>query len=405
MLIRFKVENFFSFKEATEFNMIPGEINNLQDHIHIYENLNVLKSAVIYGANATGKSSLVHSLDFLTRFIIEGSLFRYNLEGRHFQLDDNTNPSILEIEFLHGTDRYTYHISFRGNIIVDEWMLKILPDSKDELLFLRTVALNQQAELVFGFSCTQSQNSIAIQPSQLPEPEVPFICTPIGRKFNEINDAYQWITHELRTLPLHMRFTSITHCYMEHPNFPLFLKNWVRKFNIGILDFELVTTALEDHESYIWYSKKERKELLKKIRVGHIEPLKGTDNALAMIEDGLPIVKELLSCRRNSSGHNMLFDFTFESVGTLRLINLILTLYYVKYYKLTVILDDITFGVHPVLFKELIMAFEKDHDTLGQLIWTTYDPLWLDQEVFGKDQLWVVQKDEWGATRLDRFLS
>ena len=68
MLIRFIVSNFMSFKEETEFNMLPSKGNGsrqLKDHNKKTKSgVEVLKTAAIYGANASGKSNLIKAKKF-----------------------------------------------------------------------------------------------------------------------------------------------------------------------------------------------------------------------------------------------------------------------------------------------------------------------------------------------------
>ena len=50
MLIRFVVENFLSFKEETEFNMLTGTIQQHPEHVqHTEQGIDILPAAVIYG--------------------------------------------------------------------------------------------------------------------------------------------------------------------------------------------------------------------------------------------------------------------------------------------------------------------------------------------------------------------
>ena len=72
MLIRFNVGNFLSFNNIQEFSMISGDGKTKMDHIYNDGNIQLLKFAAIYGANAAGKSNLVESIDFAKEMIIHG---------------------------------------------------------------------------------------------------------------------------------------------------------------------------------------------------------------------------------------------------------------------------------------------------------------------------------------------
>jgi len=62
MLIRFSCENFSSFRDEIEFSMLAGRSRQHPEHIvsdNKRDGLKILKSAIVYGANASGKSNLV----------------------------------------------------------------------------------------------------------------------------------------------------------------------------------------------------------------------------------------------------------------------------------------------------------------------------------------------------------
>ena len=65
MLVRFKVKNFLSFRDEAEFSMMAADVESHQDHVIAHEcstEKRILKTGVIYGANASGKSNFVKAL-------------------------------------------------------------------------------------------------------------------------------------------------------------------------------------------------------------------------------------------------------------------------------------------------------------------------------------------------------
>jgi uncharacterized protein len=62
MLVRFSVENYLSFKDKTEFNMLTGSPRRLPHHVYHHGDLELLKMAAIYGANGAGKSNFVQAI-------------------------------------------------------------------------------------------------------------------------------------------------------------------------------------------------------------------------------------------------------------------------------------------------------------------------------------------------------
>src|ERR1700761_4777537 len=117
MLIRFIAENFLSFNKETEFNMLTGDVRRHPGHVHKFPKIDLLKSAVIYGANGAGKSNLINAIDCLTEIVTGGDLdtisrdLRFKLNGK------SERPSKLEVEFMWGDKGYSYGVSFKDNAV------------------------------------------------------------------------------------------------------------------------------------------------------------------------------------------------------------------------------------------------------------------------------------------------
>lgn len=119
MIIQFTVENFLSFKEPATLSLAASALKEKQtrsDEI-VFElegtNLSLLKSAVIYGANASGKSNLVKALDFFKWFVINSSKGVQSGESirvESFRLNRRTEqePSYFEAVFADETVQYRY---------------------------------------------------------------------------------------------------------------------------------------------------------------------------------------------------------------------------------------------------------------------------------------------------------
>ncbi len=71
MLLNFRFQNFLSFKELTEFSMIPSQVRSLKHHLKtVNEEISVLNFSSVYGANASGKSNFIKALQFAQTVII-----------------------------------------------------------------------------------------------------------------------------------------------------------------------------------------------------------------------------------------------------------------------------------------------------------------------------------------------
>ena len=97
MLIRFMVENFLSFKDEAEFSMVAGESEEHPDHVHNVRDMRILKTGVVFGANASGKTNLIKAMSFAQNFITSGTIWTDNIKLDPFRLDSESAAKPSEI--------------------------------------------------------------------------------------------------------------------------------------------------------------------------------------------------------------------------------------------------------------------------------------------------------------------
>jgi uncharacterized protein len=160
MLISFRVSNFLSFNEEVEFSMLAGQPRQLPSHvIHTGEGRNridILKSAVVYGANASGKSNLIKAIDFARNVIVNGVKTQQTY-NKHFRLDPANidKPSKFEFEFKIDNKIYAYGFSVHLNNqkFISEWLSEV-GKTTDKPIFERTILANGQSKFNFHLKLT-----------------------------------------------------------------------------------------------------------------------------------------------------------------------------------------------------------------------------------------------------------
>ena len=131
MLIEFKVKNFRSFQNEVVYSMVASADKTLYENTHLvpeFGNRNLLKSPVIYGANAAGKSNLIAAIGFLDQFVNTSMDRKLDkpIEASPFLLSSETTqtPSEFEITFLDQQGvRYQYGFHVTTERVVREWLL------------------------------------------------------------------------------------------------------------------------------------------------------------------------------------------------------------------------------------------------------------------------------------------
>lgn len=131
MLVSFSVENFLSFKDRQTLDMTAVATCKERQLLNVFKanTKPLLKSAVVYGANASGKTNFVSALSFFKYFIVNSSKDSISSEEIHvvpFLLDKNTKqlPSKFEIEFIMEENLYRYGFSVTNKEVSQEWLFQ-----------------------------------------------------------------------------------------------------------------------------------------------------------------------------------------------------------------------------------------------------------------------------------------
>ena len=171
MLVRFKVKNFLSFRDEMEFSMVAADVESHPNHVIAHEGSTekrILKTSVIYGANASGKSNFVKALDFARDFII-GNLATQRGEQIPrlpfmFDLDYMGEPARFEFEVKCGSRLLLYGFEVTSKIVISEWLFEWIGDNW-ELWFKR---LDESKSYEVGKLLNAAVEELSLEPHQMP---------------------------------------------------------------------------------------------------------------------------------------------------------------------------------------------------------------------------------------------
>lgn len=411
MLVRFTVSNFLSFRESTEFNMLTGNPRRLEHHVYEpVKGLELLKMAAVYGANGAGKSNLVKAMIFMRDLIRKGwtspNLLQFKLDPMYSE-----KPTTMEVEFFWGTTMYVYGVEMTTNYIAEEWLYRSWQGKDDELIFHRyTKEGNTRIEVAPDFRQSEEQKlRIKLYENEILK-ETATLLQAFGESktdFKPVREAFTWFHNFWTILFPQSQAEGIIRDLVLLPDFFSFAQDLMCTFHTGIQELGIETYDLDEF-----------------FGAGDIEQLNSIKSDLARIKstggslvlknsvlkeellvthgekDGSPVVKRLIARHQGSNGNFVPFVLWQESDGTQRLLNLIPAFYQAVKEKAVVVIDEIEQTIHPVLLKELVGKFAQDHNTQGQLIFTTHEAHLLDQEIMRQDEIWFAEKSAEGATSL-----
>ena len=131
MLLNFRFQNFLSFKELTEFSMIPSQVRSLKHHLKtVNEEISVLNFSSIYGANASGKSNFIKALEFAQTVItsseerVRKSVVRESYYKGEISFKGKTSDFEFDLIIGEGIFTYGFSMNLFNFEIKSEWLYK-----------------------------------------------------------------------------------------------------------------------------------------------------------------------------------------------------------------------------------------------------------------------------------------
>lgn len=410
MLIRFAIKNLFSFKEETEFNLLPSKTKRLSQHKHTKSGIEILKLSAIYGANGSGKSNLIRSISLLKMMLLKG-LIPNSLTSQKFKLSESsqTEPVELAIEFFANNAIYFYSIAINDGLIVDEYFSSNNVNQEDEMIFHRKYE-NGKASISFFKEFENDKENLILKKiveTDLLKPNQPLFSllnTISNNAFIDIKVAYNWFENDLTVIYPETKATGLVLEIESEEGFKEFANELMCSFNTGITNLKVDVKTVEeffgkDNQKEVDELKAELKNNPEK-KIGLAKNAKTSEEVIVVNDDGKILAKRLLFEHKGDKNQDVEFRFDEESDGTRRLLEYLPAFNSVIKNSPTFIIDEIERSIHPLIIKEIISKFSKDESTKGQLIFSTHESNLLDQEIFRTDEIWFTEKSVLGSTKL-----
>lgn len=404
MLIRFIVSNFLSFRDETEFNMLTGTPRRHQHHIYHYNNIHLLKTGALYGANGAGKSNLVKALDIFKYIVKDGSYNPNDIARFRLHNDYNEMPTTFEVEFIKNGTTYAYFLSITPYKILEEELYITHPKKDDELILSRYNTANKK-EINLNDAYLQSEEDktrLKIYEEEFLNDNCPLlhILANSRKEYPDLKDVYQWFKYNLITIFPQTKPKALIGFIYESADFRAFCSELMGTLQTGVHDIQIETFDLD--EFFGEDDKKEAEHIKQKLQKDPVYIFTNKNNTneklIATKEGEHSKVSRVVMRHQNDKGEYYHFHLDEESDGTLRIFDLLLALYSILNHENTVFVDEIDQSIHPYLLKQFIEKFINDRRTKGQLIFTTHESNLLDLEIFRQDEIWFVEKNHAGAS-------
>ncbi len=410
MLIEFSTENFRSIKDKVTLTLKAATDNTISKNVakiklpQIEGKLNthrILKTSIIYGANASGKSNILRAMNIIRQIILHSNMHQPNQEFPidNFRLDFTcaTKPTAFEFIFIHNNVKYAYQVVLTKKKVIEE-NLYHWPNGRQVKIFERA---NNSIEIGNSYKGNNKEDELRTKIYAEDTAEnILFLSMANRVNIQPIKDAFNWFATKLVIMyRQNVIGQDTTRMIAEHMISQQEVLNYLKVADSQIADFMIVENEIEDVEQNAFMNNFIKTVILPEI--ARKENIK--------IEDVGKIVGKNISEKTkryaiNEKGEKVLVDFDFsdESDGTQRYYGLIGPIISCLKRGCTILFDELELRLHPLLSKGIIDLFTSDLNLKNsQLIITSHDVNLLDTKgLFRKDQIWFVEKNEMSATEL-----
>lgn len=379
MLVDFSVRNYKSIRDKQLLSLVATK-DDAHSKTHLVQTdlktiPNLLKSTVIYGANASGKTNLIRAFEFMRNVVAESAGLQQGqkLNFQPFKLDKETinQPSEFEITFLDNAIRYQYGFALTAERITEEWLL-VYKKAKPQEWFTRNYnEKNKQDTYKLG-PHLKGNKKLWIDSTRQ---NALFLSTAVQLNSEQLLPVYTWIVNNISF------YNAGASPFFKHSVEMLQKENGKNE----IIDFLIsADTSITDIDVV---SKKAAVFSLKSV---------GKSDFYSEEEIQIPVFKH-----ETKLGSAML-QFDEESMGTQRLFCLAAPVLEILKNGKVLIADELDSSLHTLLVRRLVSIFHSPtFNTKGaQLIFSTHDTGLLDTDIFRRDQIWFVEKDYDQATKI-----
>ena len=391
MLIEFSVSNFRSFRERQTLSMVAAprlrkRENVFKPELEGEKFPDLLKVAVIYGPNASGKSNLLKALDVVKNIAYrEPSTRDIPLPIAPFRFDAALadQPSVFELHFIHAEVRYQFDLAATSERIISE-KLVAFPKGRESLVYERQHTTQGEsysfgAQLKAGLS-----DDLLAAWQKLTPPRLLFIAQAVANSSEEPNPLkapFEWLKKSTYSLlnGMDTMASAAQRLAGEHDLHAKDIASFLREVDVPISNIRIETIETPEN------------------RLNALARLAGTEE------------KSTTTTTRNKTilTHKTVLgeaDLSYEdeSEGTKNLIGFWLpwtTKESTRYSRRMLIVDELDSSLHP----KIVAALVEKHinsKTTSQLIFTTHDTHLMDAKLLRRDQFWITERDVNGATQL-----
>ena len=397
MLVQFSVRNFKTFKDEAKLTLFASNYDkNTREADNVFEvpkfGLRLLKSAVVYGANASGKTKLVDAARFMKDFIFDssvGSQQGNSINTEPFRLSTVTidKPSMFEIIFIYQQEMFRYGFEVTANTVMSEWLYH-RPHTKEIEIFYRDGQEFMVHPKLFR------KGSFLVKEKMVRSNA---LMLSVAAQFNDelAKRVFQWLRKlEILSGLREEDYEEYTISLAQDVTTKAKILSLLKEADLGI---EQIESQQVDHDTYL-------KSLDRVNKLWQIS-MKRTMNEIGPEHSIFPETKTFHNQYNELNEIVGVEEFALddqESSGTAKFFALTGPIIKALEYGDVLVVDELDSKIHPNLVSKLVELFNsaKTNPNNAQLIFNSHDTNLLGSGLFRRDQIWFVEKDRYGAAVL-----
>ena len=382
MLIQFNFKNFKSFRDEVSLDLSATKITEHEEHIVEIANDKLLRVAAIYGANASGKSNVYNAFEYMTYYVLESFKFG-DEDGRRrkkeedyqkvipFLFDENSRnqETTFEVFYVDNAEQtgkiYQYGFSLKDSEVVEEWLYSKAKTARNTY---RTIFYRKSGEELemngFGKNHVENIKSALNKES---------LIVSLGAKLRiaKLKKVRDWfLENEVVNFgdPAENYFRSrmLPQGFVTSKDIQKNVVEYFSSFDESLQDFSVEEIPQEDG-----------KETEKNYQIDTFHKMADSDKTVSI-------------------------SLSQESNGTLKMFALYPSLKEVLEHGAVLFVDELNARLHPLLVRNIILTFlsPEINTKNAQLIFTTHDVWQFSNELLRRDEIWMVDKKQDGASDL-----
>lgn len=392
MLISFSVQNFRSIKDKVTLSFEADRSLDLEDSYIIKPRgtkLRLLKLGMIYGANASGKTTILEALDFLRKLVLDPLEKKSEtIDVPAFLFDDQTQnaPTVFSIEFFKAGVKYHYAVELDAQAILAESLYFYQPNKAK--VFSRTTDIEKQwSQIQFGKKIGIGKKDVGF----LTANTLWNMTTLSGyEKTNfesaQLQNVVGWFRDNLKGIirPRTNLTGFITNLLENETIAKDDIVALLRKADFQISDIFIDTHTVDVDE-----------KLAAQLKVFRIP-----DEEIEKIKDNGELKFRELLFSHNINGKDYKLDYQEESAGTQRYFAYSGLLSLLTKGNVIFPIDELESSLHPDLFKHFILSFLANAKNAQLIATTHYREFLMDRDLYRDDAIWFTEKQADGSTDL-----